>query len=47
MLEGLTIMKDVLKCMLMENGVLSVMMDGMTLMLGLCVDNWDLYQVDK
>ena len=37
----LQVKKDVLKCILMENGVLSVMMDGMTLMHQLCVESLD------
>ena len=35
-------MLEELNCILMVNGVQSVMMDGMILMLVWCVDNWDL-----
>ena len=39
------LMKEELKCALMEHGVLSVMISGTMIMLQLYVDNWVLDQV--
>ena len=39
-------MKEELKYVLMEYGVLSVMIVGALLMLLLCVNNWDIATVD-